>query len=186
MAALRCAYCHAPLSVEARATGPGCATVLHAECVREAGTCPTLGCAGRSARTFHPAGQRRVPARIRALATGITGAALFALVWVLAPAVATTVRLENRSGRRLERVELQFCNEDWRPWSPLRASVLEPGESIELRVYHPLPIIALHEASYVLDGRVIEPAMSFGPLMTHGAILAVEPSGELIVEHPRE
>lgn len=48
---VRCAYCHGSTDHgDGLVPCAGCATLLHAECWREHGRCPVLGCAGRAAR----------------------------------------------------------------------------------------------------------------------------------------
>ncbi len=58
---VRCTFCHGAF---ARGDGPlscgGCGGLLHEGCWREAGRCPSLGCAGPDAR---PARRRRPPLR---------------------------------------------------------------------------------------------------------------------------
>ena len=46
---LRCAYCHEAVGAAPVLRCTGCRTVLHPECLAEAGRCPTLGCGHRGA-----------------------------------------------------------------------------------------------------------------------------------------
>jgi hypothetical protein len=41
---VRCSYCHDDQDPETWAPCPGCQTLLHRDCAKDAGVCPTLGC----------------------------------------------------------------------------------------------------------------------------------------------